>query len=158
MHAISPKIPLPQSCTAALASGEAFWQVRPWSCLVNNCANPTIPPGCNRSHVPQSVWLSVQLCTAIFASTLHAQDFRDVSGDLMMGRRTLPIVVPLGSRISIAFGIPLWSVFLSRVWGLDPLSTTAFVSYSAYTGARFLLYRSLAGDRRSCDFYSVSYM
>lgn len=112
--------------------------------------------GCDRSHVPETVQLAVQLSTAVFASTMHAQDFKDVSGDRLVGRRTLPMVVPLGARLSIALGIPLWSICLSRVWHLDPLSAAAFVSYSSYTGARFLLYRSIADDKRSCNFYSVS--
>ena len=112
--------------------------------------------GCDRSHVPEIAKLAARLSTAVFASTLHAQDFKDVSGDRLMGRRTLPMIVPVGSRLSIALGIPLWSVYLSRVWCLDRLSATAFVLYSGYTGTRFLLCRSVDDDKRSCHFYSVS--
>lgn len=93
--------------------------------------------GCDQSHAPRTVRVAVQLSTAVLASTLHAQDFKDVSGDRLTGRCTLPIIFPFGARLSVALGIPLWSICLSRVWRLDPLSASAFVLYSAYTGVRF---------------------
>ncbi|KAG8214405.1 UbiA prenyltransferase family-domain-containing protein [Butyriboletus roseoflavus] len=111
---------------------------------------------CDRSHVPKTAQLAVQLSMAVFASTLHAQDFKDVSGDRLTGRCTFPIAFPFLSRLSVALGIPLWSICLSHVWHLDLLSSTAFLLYSSYTGVRFMLYRSIGDDKRSCKFYSVS--
>ncbi|KAF8125716.1 UbiA prenyltransferase family [Boletus edulis] len=112
--------------------------------------------GCDRSHVHKTAQLAVQLSTTVFASTLHAQDFKDVSGDRLTGRCTLPILFPLGSRLSVALGIPMWSICLSHVWHLDLLSATVVIVYSGYTGIRFLLYQSVDDDKRSCKFYSVS--
>lgn len=113
---------------------------------------------CDRSHISDTTRLAVQLSMAVFASTLHAQDFKDVSGDCLTGRCTLPILFPVCARLSIALGIPLWAICLSRVWRLDLLSATTFVLYSGYTGFRFLRYRSVDDDKRSCKFYSVSAM
>lgn len=111
---------------------------------------------CDGSHVPKTAHLAVQLSVAVLASTLHAQDFKDVSGDRLTGRCTLPIAFPFFSRLSIALGIPLWSICLSHVWHLDLLGSTAFVLYSSYAGVRFLLYQSVDDDKQSCKFYSVS--
>ncbi|KAG9315970.1 UbiA prenyltransferase family-domain-containing protein [Chiua virens] len=93
--------------------------------------------GCDRSHVPKTAQLAVQLSTAVFASTLHAQDFKDVLGDRLT-----------------ALCIPLWSICLSCVWRLDTLSAMVFVAYSGYTGIRFLIYQSVEDDKRSCRYYS----
>ncbi|KAI6120226.1 UbiA prenyltransferase family [Pisolithus croceorrhizus] len=96
------------------------------------------------------------LMFAVFSSTLHAQDFKDVDGDRQTGRRTFPIAYPVMSRIAIGLAIPLWSVLLALLWELDILSATAFVAYGCYVGTRFMLHRSVQGDKRSCEYYSVS--
>ncbi|KIJ64605.1 hypothetical protein HYDPIDRAFT_111982 [Hydnomerulius pinastri MD-312] len=115
----------------------------------------TLLAGCDCSHVSQIARLAIQLSIAAFASTLHAQDFKDVAGDLLTGRRTLPMLFPVASRISIALGIPLWSICLSFVWDLDHLTAAAFVMYSCFTGAHFILYQTVEADRRSCKLYSL---
>ncbi|KAF9223003.1 hypothetical protein BS17DRAFT_782938 [Gyrodon lividus] len=115
----------------------------------------TLLAGADWSRVDQTGRLAIQLSTAVFASTLHAQDFKDVSGDRLTGRRTLPTIFPVASRISIALGIPLWSICLSLVWNLDLLSSAAFIAYSCFTGVRFVLYQKVDDDRRSCKFYSL---
>jgi len=93
---------------------------------------------------------------AVFFSTLHAQDFRDASGDRMTGRRTFPILYPILSRIAIGLAMPLWSIFLSLMWQLDWLCASAFIAYGCLVGARFVLYRTVEADRQSCKHYSVS--
>ncbi|KAF8551272.1 hypothetical protein OG21DRAFT_297790 [Imleria badia] len=135
---------------------ECFLLKNSLTALMYGCAGfgGALLAGCDRSQVPNTAQLAVQLSTAVFASTLHAQDFKDVSGDRLTGRCTLPIIFPFGSRLSVALGIPLWSICLSRVWRLDLLTATAFVLYSGYTGVRFLLHRSVDDDKRSCKFYS----
>ncbi|KAF9238256.1 hypothetical protein BU15DRAFT_62665 [Melanogaster broomeanus] len=42
--------------------------------------------------------LAVQLSVAVFATTLHCQDFKDVDGDRLMGRHTLPMICVVGAR------------------------------------------------------------
>ena len=96
------------------------------------------------------------MTVAVFLSTLHAQDFRDASGDRMTGRRTFPILYPVASRVEIGLAIPLWSIFLSLMWQLDWLCASAFIAYGHLVGARFVLYRTVAADRLSCKYYGVS--
>ena len=96
------------------------------------------------------------MTVAVFLSTLHAQDFRDISGDRAIGRRTFPILYPVASRIAIGLAIPLWSIFLSLMWKLDWLCASAFIAYGCLVGARFVLYRTVAADRQSCKHYGVS--
>ena len=54
--------------------------------------------------------------------------FADVNGDRMLGRRTLPIVAPQGSRIYILCVLPLLSLALVSSWSLGPLCSILFVS------------------------------
>jgi hypothetical protein len=100
--------------------------------------------------------LAVALSSTVFATTLHAQDFKDEAGDRLTGRRTLPTIFPKAARFSMMFGIPLWSFVLSCVWKIDALSTAMLVAYGALVGTRFAMYRTVSADKQSCKFYSVS--
>ncbi|KAB8252480.1 hypothetical protein BDV35DRAFT_335295, partial [Aspergillus flavus] len=39
-------------------------------------------------------WVAVFVVVAIFATTRHAQSFRNRSGDALMCRKTIPMLVP----------------------------------------------------------------
>ncbi|OAX38628.1 hypothetical protein K503DRAFT_740916 [Rhizopogon vinicolor AM-OR11-026] len=93
---------------------------------------------------------------AVFATTLHAQDFKDEEGDRLTGRRTLVTLFPTFARMSMMIGIPLWSFCLSRLWKMDDICSAAFVTYGMVVGARFMVYRNATADRQSCKLYSVS--
>jgi 4-hydroxybenzoate polyprenyltransferase len=99
---------------------------------------------------------AIIMSLAVFASTLHAQDFKDVEGDRLIGRQTLPIAFPNLARTSMLIGLPLWSIYLSRVWGVDALCTSAFTAYAAMVGLRFMTCKTSQAARRSCKLYSVS--
>ncbi|EIW54174.1 uncharacterized protein TRAVEDRAFT_132392 [Trametes versicolor FP-101664 SS1] len=62
---------------------------------------------------------SVLVSTAIFATTIHAQDFQDVDGDLTIGRRTIPIIFGDAARWTVIVPLVIWSVGLSVFWGLS---------------------------------------
>ncbi|KIJ62347.1 hypothetical protein HYDPIDRAFT_30601 [Hydnomerulius pinastri MD-312] len=115
----------------------------------------TLTAGCDCTRVSETGKLAIQLTVAVFASTLHSQDFKDANGDRITGRRTLPILFPVGSRISIGLGIPVWSLFLCHLWDIDLLCSAAFIAYGCFVGARFMLYRTVADDKRSCKYYSL---
>jgi len=53
----------------------------------------------------------------IILSTIHSHDMRDEIGDRLMGRWTVPIVWPTGSRIGIFAMSITWSV--SLMWACD---------------------------------------
>jgi len=62
--------------------------------------------------------VSFAINALIILSTIHAQDFRDEVGDKLMGRQTIPIVWPEGSRVWILVMLTAWSVGLSWACGL----------------------------------------
>ncbi|KAH7903520.1 hypothetical protein BJ138DRAFT_968056, partial [Hygrophoropsis aurantiaca] len=76
-------------------------------------------------------------------------------GDRLIGRKTLPIISPFLSRMFMLIGLPLWSLFLVRVWGMDAVSGGLFVCCGLLAGARFVIYPSVSGDKVSCGVYSV---
>ncbi|KAG1813616.1 UbiA prenyltransferase family [Suillus subaureus] len=92
----------------------------------------------------------------VFATTLHAQDFKDEEGDRLTGRRTLVTLFPTLARMSMMIGVPLWSLCLSRLWKLDLVCSVAFVTYGTIVGARFMVYRTASAHKQSCKLYSVS--
>ncbi|KAF5347406.1 hypothetical protein D9758_011279 [Tetrapyrgos nigripes] len=93
-------------------------------------------------------------CVLIF-TTISAQDFADVEGDKLSGRKTLPIVAPNGSRYYILSALLLWSYFLIHMWGLGPISGGIFIGVGAYVGSRYFRFRDAKNDRLSYLLYNV---
>lgn len=89
----------------------------------------------------------------IVLTTIHAQDFQDVPGDRIQGRKTLPIVAPAGSRISMILLLLMWSMWLG------PISTALcrgfLLSAAIVVGGRFMLFRTVSADRLSYILYNV---
>ncbi|KAH7910334.1 UbiA prenyltransferase family [Hygrophoropsis aurantiaca] len=110
---------------------------------------------CHSYEIDHVTTLAIVINAAVFATTLQAQDFKDVEGDRLIGRKTLPIVFPLLSRMFMLIGLPLWSLFLVRVWGMDVICGSLFVCCGLLTGARFVIYPSVSGDKVSCIVYSM---
>nr|GAT49180.1 predicted protein [Mycena chlorophos] len=53
----------------------------------------------------------------LHVTTGHAQDFRDLSGDAAIGRRTLPMLLPpTFARWSLTFLMALWTAALVALW------------------------------------------
>lgn len=92
---------------------------------------------------------------AVFATTLHAQDFKDEEGDRFIGRRTLVTLFPTFARISMMIGVPLWSFCLSRLWNVDLICSVTFIAYGTVVGGRFMIYRTASADKQSCKLYSL---
>ncbi|KAG1732896.1 UbiA prenyltransferase family-domain-containing protein [Suillus paluster] len=69
---------------------------------------------------------------AVFATTLHAQDFKDEEGDRFTGRRTLVTLFPTFARMSMMIGVP----------PLVILPQQALESYGMVVGGRFVIYRT----------------
>ena len=92
----------------------------------------------------------------IIFSTIHAQDFHDEVGDKLMGRQTIPIVWPEGSRVWILVMLTAWSVGLS--WACGGLAipfSVPFCCLSLFVGLRFFRKRTTDADRRSYLYYNV---
>jgi hypothetical protein len=93
----------------------------------------------------------------IIFSTIYAQDFRDEVGDKLMGRRTVPIVWPEGSRVWILAMLTAWSVGLSWACKLAIPFSVPFCCFSLYVGLRFFQKRTADADRRSYFYYNVCF-
>lgn len=107
------------------------------------------------SHIDSVGALAVAFSSVVFATTLHAQDFKDEEGDRLTGRRTLVTLFPTFARISIMIGVPLWSLCLSRLWKVDFVCSLAFIAYGTVVGARFMVYRTASAHKQSCKLYSL---
>ncbi|OAX34007.1 hypothetical protein K503DRAFT_747963 [Rhizopogon vinicolor AM-OR11-026] len=115
----------------------------------------TLIAGCNASHMDTVGRLSVAISTAVFATTIHAQDFKDETGDRLIGRMTLPVVSPQVGRASILPLLVMWSIALSFVWRLTWAGTIIFVCFALFVGLRFLLLRSMKADQTSFLLYNM---
>jgi len=101
--------------------------------------------------------ISVTVNTLVILSTIHSQDFRDQIGDKRAGRRTIPMVWPEGSQISILVILVAWSVGLSWACGLAYLFSIPFCALAAFIGLRFLWERTADEDQQSFQYYTVRY-
>jgi len=115
----------------------------------------TLIAGCDPSRVSETAKLAVQLTIAVFTSTVHCQDFKDIEGDRLIGRCTVPIRFPIASRLIAGLGLPIWSYLLCCIWDISLYCTLAFVAYGCFVGGRFLFLRTRDADKRSCQYYSV---
>ncbi|KAF9223095.1 hypothetical protein BS17DRAFT_782373 [Gyrodon lividus] len=115
----------------------------------------TLVAGCNRSYLEPVALIAVALSIAIFATTLHCQDFKDEEGDRLIGRKTLPIVFPALARTSVMVGLPLWSICLTCLWKIDVICSAAFIAYAGLVGMRFMMLQGAQPDRMSCKLYSL---
>ncbi|KAG1781234.1 UbiA prenyltransferase family-domain-containing protein [Suillus placidus] len=116
----------------------------------------TLIAGKDMSRLEPTAISAICLSLAVFTSTLHAQDFKDVEGDRLIGRQTLPIAFPNLARTSMLVALPLWSICLSRIWEVNTLCTLAFTGYAAMVGLRFMTCKTSQAARMSCKLYSVS--
>ncbi|KAK0229465.1 hypothetical protein EDD85DRAFT_973084 [Armillaria nabsnona] len=89
----------------------------------------------------------------IVLTTIHAQDFQDVPGDRIQGRKTLPIVAPTASRISMIL-LLMWSVWLGAI-SQTVIAQFFLISAAIVVGGRFILFRTVPADRISYILYNV---
>jgi hypothetical protein len=99
--------------------------------------------------------ISFAINALIIITTIYAQDFRDEVGDKRMGRRTIAIVWPEGSRISIFMVLVGWSVGLSWACELGSFFSVPFCVLAMFVGLRFLRKRTKEADQRSYRYYNV---
>ena len=99
--------------------------------------------------------LSVFLSAGAYGTTNQATDFKDIKGDRLMGRKTLPIAAPILARPTLFALMCAWSVALSKVWELDVSAATAFCAFGFAVAARFMLFQTVLADKKSCLLYNV---
>lgn len=91
----------------------------------------------------------------IIFTTIHAQDFKDIVGDKIQGRKTLPILVPTLSRLSMPCLLLSWSWAVHNMCALSGISSVVLFVTSTIVGGRFLFLRSVYDDQMSYLLYNV---
>ncbi|KAJ7354397.1 UbiA prenyltransferase family-domain-containing protein [Mycena albidolilacea] len=118
-------------------------------------AGTTLVAKNDKSCLDNAGWLAIALSASIFATTIYAQDFRDVVGDSLINRDTIPLRFGSPSRTALLLGVLAWSIGLSWIWDVDPYSAAAFTALGTYAGGRFVKYTTVEEDRTSYFYYNV---
>ena len=132
-----------------------------WYVLSLHLRNPTIVLNCllffalGESTITARTTISFAINALIIVSTIYAQDFRDEIGDKRMGRRTIPILWPEGSRIGIFMVLAVWSIGLAWACDLGPFFSVPFCTLATFVGLRFFRKRTAEADQRSYRYYNV---
>lgn len=108
------------------------------------------------ADIDRVAFISILQNALIIFTTLHAQDFADVTGDKCLGRRTFPIVHPSASRMTISTALVAWSPIVCNVWRIDKITALAFTMLGCLTSARFWYLRTAEADNLSYILYNVS--
>lgn len=100
--------------------------------------------------------LAVVMLGAIFATTGHASDFRDRTADALMGRKTIPLLLPPRlARWSLAALITCWTAGLICLWEPPMLASIAFAVLALWTVVGFVARHEEQHDRSSYVVYGV---
>jgi hypothetical protein len=118
--------------------------------------NLLVPAARERRALDSIATLSVLLSAGILATTVHAQDFRDVDGDRAIGRRTFPIILPCIARYTLIAGLIAWSIGLAQIWKLDWPPAFGFFSIAGIVVGRFQFLAGIREDGVSYNWYNVS--
>jgi hypothetical protein len=103
------------------------------------------------------VWIAVVLSAGIILTTIHTQDYKDVLGDAISGRVTLPIAYPTMSRVATAFFLVAWSWGISKTWRLDDVAAAVFGVLAMVVGISFVARTDSRSDKVSFYWYNVSH-
>ncbi|KAF8178134.1 UbiA prenyltransferase family [Mycena galopus ATCC 62051] len=98
---------------------------------------------------------AITLTALLIFTTIHAQDFADCEGDMQSGRRTLPIVFPVGSRVYLMFMVIAWSVVLCAIWDVGTVAAAAITAAGTFIGWRYFDKRAIFEDEQSYLFYNI---
>ena len=90
-----------------------------------------------------------------FMATAHAQDFKDVAGDMAIGRTTLPIAFPCLSRVSMLVLVPVCTVVICHLWAPPIPFRAILLTLSVFVGSRYVMYTDINSDKVSYLWYNV---
>ncbi|KAK7457002.1 hypothetical protein VKT23_010305 [Stygiomarasmius scandens] len=92
----------------------------------------------------------------IFSLTGHAQDFRDRSGDALLGRRTIPLILPQTiARWSLILAMSGLTLGLIKLWEPPVLVAALFGLLGVITSAKFAIDYSEEQDRKTFRWYEL---
>ncbi|OCH86989.1 hypothetical protein OBBRIDRAFT_837729 [Obba rivulosa] len=140
------------------ATHSGHWTVRN---LVNAAGYASFEVGATvvatpgNQHLDRISILSVCISASIYATTIQTQDFKDIHGDRLIGRRTLPIIHPALARYTVIAGLLLWSIVLTYVWDLEQSVQVVLFVLSFFISYRFVTFKDVAADQVSFYWYNV---
>jgi len=111
--------------------------------------------GNDRYSLDGTARLSVLCSAGIFFTTIQSQDFKDVEGDALIGRQTIPIVHPTLAAPTLALALQIWSVVLAHVWHADVYTAIAASALSLWVGVSFLTSTCVKEYQQSFYLYNV---
>ena len=99
------------------------------------------------AHPKALGWLL--MLAAMISTTIHVQDFRDVAGDKLRARRTIPLVVgDVPVRYMAALAVVAWSRLAASFWELGVLGSLPSGAIGLFLIGKLLLgERTPASDR-----------
>ena len=100
--------------------------------------------------------LSVLCSAGIFFTTIQSQDFKDVEGDTLIGRQTIPIVHPTLAAPTLALSLQAWSLGLAILWHANLMTAVAINALSLAVGICYIISTSCKAYQRSFYLYNVS--
>ncbi|KAF8177699.1 UbiA prenyltransferase family [Pholiota molesta] len=115
----------------------------------------TLLAGSDRERINTIAVLAVCISGGIFATTIHAQDFKDAEGDRLIGRQTIPIVFPNIAKYTVMAPLMLWSIALSYVWQLDLTFACIFCCLAFFVGFYFLSAQTVKDKQMAFYWYNV---
>ncbi|KAE9402110.1 hypothetical protein BT96DRAFT_1017810 [Gymnopus androsaceus JB14] len=109
----------------------------------------------SRENLNRTTILVIICSGSLILTTISAQDFADVEGDALSGRRILPIVAPVGLHYYILMALSAWSVILAFFWRLGSISGSVFIARGSFIGTQFFQFRDVQSDQHRYMLYNV---
>ncbi|KLO15620.1 hypothetical protein SCHPADRAFT_824480 [Schizopora paradoxa] len=106
-------------------------------------------------YLDSTARLSILCSAGIFFTTIQSQDFKDVEGDTMIGRKTIPIVHPTLAAPTLALALMTWAVGLAYLWHTNFLVTAASNILSLWVGVCYMTSSTVKEYQRSFYLYNV---
>lgn len=105
----------------------------------------------------RTAYIALAISFFTIITTIHCQDFRDIEGDRLSGRKTLPIQFgQSASRALFSFFVIFWSLVIPHFWNLPLLYRAVYLLAGLYLGVCVFRRRAVNDDKRSYRLYNVS--
>ncbi|KAF8870369.1 UbiA prenyltransferase family-domain-containing protein [Infundibulicybe gibba] len=98
---------------------------------------------------------SVLVMGLVILTTAHAGDLSDIVGDQRMGRQTLPLSYPKVTRVSLAVGLTIWSIYGWYRYGGCSNFLLFFPLFGTILAWRFWAFRCPRDDQISAHMYQA---
>ncbi|KIY69047.1 hypothetical protein CYLTODRAFT_436349 [Cylindrobasidium torrendii FP15055 ss-10] len=109
----------------------------------------------DRGSLSQNQLCAILTSVLIVFTTIQAQDFCDVEGDIDSNRSTFPIVWPEVSRLSMLFLPVFWSLLISIFSNAHIAILASLLSSAIWISCRFYFMRSVPADKESYLYYNI---